>query len=131
VSQEETRIMWQSVSERLTSFSCLSDGWLDGEGKAPSPDILDLAMSMLDSLRESLPDLPIPSLYPTPEGGIQAEWVIGRWAADLAFDPIMGIEGDAIHLDSGATSAVWVKPAFPSDVSVLADWFKTLRALQG
>ena len=53
----------------------LKDGWLDGAGKAPSSDGLDWLRGAFEC---NYPDrLPLPHLYPTESGGVQAEWSIG------------------------------------------------------
>lgn len=58
---------------RLKELSELEDGWLDGEGKNISPQVLDLAEKILKQLIVDL-NVPTPHLYPTEEGGISAEW---------------------------------------------------------
>ncbi len=68
----------------LDEFRCLKDGWLDGRGLAPAPDGLDWLGDGFD--RHFAADLPLPYLYPTPEGGVQAEWTIGDRDITLAFD---------------------------------------------
>jgi hypothetical protein len=56
--------------DRLTELSKLKDGWLDGNGKAPSPEALKSA-SVLG------PALPVDvslRVYPTEAGGVSLEW---------------------------------------------------------
>ena len=60
------------VAGRLDEFRNLQDGWLDGHGRAPGQAGLDWLTAIFD---QHFPDdLQLPYLYPTPEGGIQAEW---------------------------------------------------------
>lgn len=60
---------------RLNEFKALRNGWLDGKGKAPDHQQLDW---LVDAFERYYPDeLPLPYLYPTAEGGVQAEWSIG------------------------------------------------------
>lgn len=61
---------------RLAELSKLKAGWLDGEGEAPSA----LGLGWLkDKLQRNYPDaLDLPYLYPTPDGGVRAEWTFGR-----------------------------------------------------
>ena len=43
-----------------------------------------------------------PRLYPTPEGGVELEWRIGRLDLSIEFDPSSGIaEWHALDLDQG------------------------------
>lgn len=56
--------------ERLVELSRLEDGWLDGQGKAPSLGVLQAA----SRLCEALPAALSPHVYPTAPGGVQLEW---------------------------------------------------------
>lgn len=72
------------VSTRLEEISGLQDGWLDGEGMAPSADGL---VWLRDSLNNNLdPALPLPYLFPTADGGILAEWKNADYDISLEFD---------------------------------------------
>lgn len=72
------------VAARLDEFRFMRDGWLDGEGYAPRRDGLDW---LADAFECYYPDgLPLPYLYPTAEGGIQAEWSLGRHEISLEVD---------------------------------------------
>lgn len=71
---------------QLDSMRHLEDGWADGisytpnkgkcETRAPSQSGLDWLAGALCSRYPE--DLPKPYLYPTPEGGVQAEWTLGN-----------------------------------------------------
>lgn len=62
------------VQARLDKFRILKDGWLDGNGIAPSHAGLDWLSQLFET---NYPDeLVLPYIYPTEEGGIQAEWSI-------------------------------------------------------
>ena len=57
-----------------------------------------------------------PRLYPTPEGGVELEWRIGRLDLSIEFDPSNGIaEWHALDLDQGTVDeqrvALQDKPA--------------------
>ena len=73
------------VSARLDDLRMLKDGWLDGEGKAPEVEFLDWFADRFE--RKYPPEFPLPYVYPTPEGGIQAEWSIPSCEASLTIDP--------------------------------------------
>ena len=60
------------VPIRLEEFSKLQDGWLDGEGKAFAQSELLWFSKTFESNYDT--QLTLPRLYPTAEGGIQAEW---------------------------------------------------------
>ena len=72
------------IAARIDELKLLTDGWLDGRGWALDSGGLDWIQELLET---HLPDdLPLPYLYPTPEGGIQAEWSIGGTEVSLEFD---------------------------------------------
>ena len=71
------------VPARLDELRKMQDGWLDGIGKAPSHQGLDWLSA---SFQRNFPDeLPLPHLYPTPEGGIEAEWSLDKHSVILEF----------------------------------------------
>jgi hypothetical protein len=69
---------------RLNQFAALEDGWLDGNGKAPAKEELEWLAEAFESDFDS--DLPLPYLYPTAEGGVQAEWNLNDWAVTLEIE---------------------------------------------
>lgn len=58
----------KTMLERLLEIKALDAGWLDGEGIAPDPDGIDW---FIDTFQDGIP---IPYIYPIPDGGIQLEW---------------------------------------------------------
>lgn len=80
------------VSARLDELRCLKDGWLDGKGIAPKHDRLDWLTQVFGKYFPD--DLPLPYIYPTAEGGVQAEW---------SFKP----NEITLEMDLGAQSAEW------------------------
>ena len=75
------------VPARLDELRAMQDGWMDGDGKAPSMAGLDWLSINFE--RYFPDDLPLPHVYPTPEGGVEAEWSLGPHSIILEF-----------HLDS-------------------------------
>ena len=76
---------------RLESFKSLKDGWADGMqpatqwgegyGKAPQEEGLDWFAQQFT--KRYVSDLPLPYIYPTPEGGIELEWSLGSFEISL------------------------------------------------
>lgn len=85
---------------QLEKLKVLRDGWLDGDGSPLSLDLLAWVGTWFDEhLNE---DTPLPCLYPTPEGGVEAEWLIGRLDISIEFDEAAGVvEWHAMDLDTG------------------------------
>lgn len=73
------------VASRLAELRILDDGWLEGSGAAPPADFLDWLSEAFD--RYFPEDLPSPYIFPTPEGGVQAEWSLPNCEASLEIDP--------------------------------------------
>lgn len=72
------------VAARIDELKLLTDGWLDGAAKAPDHGELDWAQELFET---HFPDhLQLPFIYPTPEGGIQAEWSVGATEVTLELD---------------------------------------------
>ena len=88
------------VAAQLADLARLEDGWLDGEGCAPDRDGLAW---LADRFERCWPrDLPLPYLYPTPEGGVLAEWSLPPYEASLEVD--LGArtgEWHALNLETG------------------------------
>ena len=74
------------VARQVDSLLALDDGWLDGDGRAPGrPGLRWLLGAFGDHFPE---DAPVPYLYPTPEGGVQAEWTLGE--AEVSLEIALG-----------------------------------------
>ncbi len=87
-------------AERCMELMELAPGWLDGEGVPPTRELLELVGAWLNEHQRQ--DLEQPRLVPTPEGGVEAEWRIGRLDLSVEFDPSSGLaEWHQLELDSG------------------------------
>ncbi len=94
------------IAAQLDRLRNLKDGWADGMqhprdwgkgyGKAPSHEGLDWLGDTLE--REYPDDLPLPRIYPTPEGGVQMEWTLGGFVAVLEVN-LDGREGEWLWFD--------------------------------
>lgn len=90
------------IETRLEALAQLQDGWLDGKGRAlDRAALIRLAQAFDDGFD---PNLPLPYLYPTPEGGVQAEWTLGRWEVSLEIIlPSLTADYQAVHTATGET----------------------------
>ena len=72
------------IPARLDEFRDMKDGWLEGEGIAPSHNGLDWLSSKFTQFFSNESNLPY--IYPTPEGNVEAEWGIGTQSVILEID---------------------------------------------
>jgi len=72
MAKTEIEAQLEAVSRQFIALRLLSDGWYDGEGKAPDAVGLDSIESWL--LESFPPELPAPAIVPTPEGDVLLEW---------------------------------------------------------
>jgi hypothetical protein len=87
-------------AERCMELLDLAPGWLDGEGLPPSRKLLEQVGEWLEAHQHN--NVQQPRLFPTPEGGVEAEWRIGRLDLSIAFDPSSATaEWHALDLDQG------------------------------
>ena len=84
------------IPARLDEFRNMKDGWLEGKGVAPSRLGLDWLSASFE--RHFPDDLPLPYVFPTPEGGIEAEWQLGTHSAIFGID-INTRRGDWLQFD--------------------------------
>lgn len=81
------------VAEELSRFVLLPSGW-NSYGAVPTrAEAIEMAMRVLARATEMLPDLPLPSVCPTPGGGIQMEWGGDGDGVEIEIEPdrTMGI----------------------------------------
>lgn len=69
---------------RLEQIAQLKDGWLDGKGVASDKAKLTHLSNLFDAHFDG--NLPLPYLYPTAEGGVQAEWTLNDTEVSLEID---------------------------------------------
>lgn len=88
------------VAAQWQALRALRDGWLDGQGRAPSPAGLDRFAARFD---EDYPErLPPPRIYPTLAGGAQLEWTLGSTEVNVEVDLVTGAaEWHSVDLASG------------------------------
>lgn len=120
----------QRLWNRLDVLRDLSDGWLEGDGLTPDTGVIARVREVLARLLVDHRDIPKPSIFPTPDGGIQVEWVIGRWAAEICFDAGGdGLLAEATNADTGEER----EEGFPAgqvsadSATALSGWLAALR----
>lgn len=89
----------EALNRRIAELAELQPGWLDGDGASLAPAALRNArITLAELLRLGVPR---PRIYPTPEGGIQAEWAAGDYEINITFEPDGSSAALAVNLGSG------------------------------
>ena len=74
----------KDIGAQVDDLRLVEDGWLEGGGRAPAGTGLDWLLDVFD---QHYPDeAPLPHLYPTETGGVQAEWSLGSREVTLEVD---------------------------------------------
>ena len=86
IHQSETSTLGTEldISMQIAELRLVEDGWLEGEGQAPSETGLDWLLAALS--RHFPNESPPPHLYPTETGDVQAEWSLGSREVTLEID---------------------------------------------
>ncbi len=113
------------VPARLDELRSLGDGWLEGRGIAPSAAGLDWLAACFD--RHYPDDLPLPHVYPTADGSIQAEWSLAGNDVSLEVDlHTHGADWHRLHLATNAEDAREVSLDNDQDWAWLAGEIRSL-----
>lgn len=97
-----------SLERRFDELAQLHAGWLDGEGAAPDAMVLDRARRLLADLLHF--DVPRPRVFPTLEGGVQAEWSVGNHEVSITFEPDGRLYAVSVNVASGETEEPELAP---------------------
>ena len=66
---------WQmQVIHKIIKLSQIQENWDSYNGKPPAPKAINTAIELIEALPFENEDMPIPSVVPTSEGGLQIEW---------------------------------------------------------
>lgn len=71
--------------EDLIAASTVQAGWLDDDGDATDPEVLQRTTALLDAI--FLQGGPAPRVFPVPDGGMQAEWTLGDREISVTVEP--------------------------------------------
>lgn len=122
--------LWQ----RIDQLAEVPEGWMNGAGEAPGDAVRARAREVLARLLVDHPEVPRPKVFPTPDGGLQAEWLFDRVAAEARFSARDGtIEAEAADADSDrAWERVFAaEEVRRDDASMLAAWLDDVGGLRG
>ncbi len=89
------------LDHRFDELAALPAGWLDGEGVPLDAVVLDRPRRILAELLNF--DVPRPRVFPTPDGGVQAEWTVAGDEISVTFEPDGTLYAVSVNLASGET----------------------------
>lgn len=118
------------IGPQLSDLRQLKDGWLEGEGLSPPETGLDWLQEAFD--RHFPDEAPLPHLYPTETGGVQAEWSIGphEVTLELNLHTRMG-EWHAVDTRTGQAGERTLNGDDGSDWQWLAERLSAMEADEG
>lgn len=101
---------WEWAESRLAELGAIEHGWFDGEHGEPVDEAaFDAAGALLEGLAEA--EAPPPHLFPTPEGGIQAQWRDDAVTVSVEFEPGGRTSLHALNVESGEDQYVELESA--------------------
>lgn len=77
------------VGYRFDELGLLKKGWLDGEGESIDLHLLSWVHDGFEQYFDQ--DLPLPNVFPTPEGSIQFEWSIKNYEISINFEDVIEV----------------------------------------
>lgn len=89
------------LDDRLDELASLEPGWLDGEGVRPDAVVINRARRILADLMSF--EVPRPRVFPTPDGGVQAEWTVGDHEISVTLEPDGKLYAVSVNVASGHT----------------------------
>jgi len=129
ISQSVKTLAWRDpldIDSQFAELAQLKDGWLDGEGTAYEPKQLNALATYFN--QNLSPDLPLPRIYPMPDGRVQAEWLFGRWDTSIEIElHTLRTEYSTLHLDTHQDDETELDLSQNEDWSVLNEKFLALR----
>jgi hypothetical protein len=89
------------LDDRLDQLASLEAGWLDGDGVPPDGVVIARARRILADLMSF--EVPRPRVFPTAEGGVQAEWTVDSHEISVTFEPDGKLYAVSVNVASGET----------------------------
>lgn len=101
---------WEWAESRLAELGAIEHGWFDGEHGEPVDEAaFDAAGALLEGLADA--EASPPHLFPTPEGGIQAQWRDDAVTVSVEFEPGGRTSLHALNVESGEDQYVELESA--------------------
>ena len=98
---DQVEILLAPAMARLDELAALDPGWLDGTHPAAIP--LDLIGRVRTTMRDlAQHSAPMPTLFPTGDGGIEADWQLPPWDVTCTWEAGGTAYLHALHLDTDA-----------------------------
>jgi len=104
-----------TLDKRLDELSRLAEGWIDGEGVQPDAVVLQRARTVLRGLLNF--DVPLPRVFATPEGGVQAEWTVESHEISVKFEPDGSLYSISVDVASDQTDEPELAAGHPEQIA--------------
>jgi hypothetical protein len=111
--------------DRLDEIATAEEGWFEEGNPAPSMAAVEAMRQFITLIIQD--GMPAPYIYPTPDGGVAAEWSNGDWEASAN----IGIGGDSIEFHAiNAQSLKELRNIYKLTSSDITAKFKGFLAVQ-
>lgn len=118
--QASNQVGWHRARQRLGQIARLPPGWNGANGAAPDHHTVDFAASQLTGLENA--GAPAPTINPSPDGAIYAEWHMLGLDLELVFEA----PGKIVALIEDQRGGI---PAFDGDDPDLKHTLDALKVL--
>lgn len=123
----------QSWEARLLEICQLEDGWLDGEEGIPmNAETRDSAWEVCKTVEKD--GYPRPGIFPTTEGGIQLEWILGKEQSCqeiicFRLEPDLSYDLHRVTIANRGYEEL-ITPLMDEAFNKLAQWFASVEGIE-
>lgn len=111
VHEVTTLDTWEWAERRLAELGTIEQGWFDGEHGEPVDEAaFDAAGGFLEALADT--DVSPPHLFPTPDGGIQAQWRDDANTVSVEFEPGGRTALHSLNVENGDDQYIELESAY-------------------
>jgi hypothetical protein len=121
----------QSFEDRLDEIAQTPSGWYSEGNPAPNSNAIAKMRNFVKLVTDEA-SVPVPYIYPLPNGGITAEWTIGDWQVSANVDVSnFAIELHALNVDTDQELESAITAEDEQAIAIFGRFWNEMNALQG